>query len=143
MESVITLRKNNLMQNGICIYEDQFGNSVFMQKEDDKKDGTSSFVAKLRFSDKSIKAEPLKVTIPVKDDEMGTMLHLDFHEGQRTGEDIDSAIDMYTKIVQRWINLLYDIAILKAPLSGESEAKERFDKLSEYDELKEFISLLT
>ncbi|MBP3279392.1 MAG: hypothetical protein J6M44_10600 [Butyrivibrio sp.] len=141
MEAIIKLRKSNLMGDGICIYEDQYGNSVFMKKEDSKDSG-EEFVAKLRFKDKSIKAKPITVTVPVKDDEMGTMLHIDYLEGEKAGDEIDSAIDMFTKVMQRWINLMYDIAMLRAPSSGEADAKARLEKLSKYEELSDFIGIL-
>ena len=140
MEAIITLRKNTIMQDGICIYEDQYKNSVFMQKEADK-DGRSSFVAKLRFNDKNIKAAPIKLSIPVENDTDGTMLHLDFMDGaNREGDDIDCAIDMFTKIMQRWINLMYDLAPIHPALASEEAAKDRFEKLSQYEELSDVLS---
>lgn len=144
--ATITLRKNTLMRDGICIYEDEYGNSVFMQK-DTTKDYSFDFVAKLRFKDKNVKAKPLNISIPIKEgDEDGAMLHLDYLDGvEHSGEDIDSAIEMYTLIVQRWINLMYDMVALKPSLAmhDEGRAKECLEKLAEYEELSEAIGMLT
>ncbi|MCR5671455.1 MAG: hypothetical protein K6G10_10655 [Butyrivibrio sp.] len=141
METPIMLKKNTLMENGICIYEDLFGNTVFMQKKGD--DDKTSFVAKLRFKNEKIKAQPLYITIPVSDDEKGTMLHLDYLDGaEKSGEDIDSAIKMLTQVVQRWINMMYDINAMKIGVDSEKTAKERLESLSEYEELSDLVGIL-
>ena len=136
-----SLKKNTFAQDGICIYEDGFGNTVFCKNESD--DAGYRFTAKLRFADENVKAEPLHISIPMVDDSEGANLHLDFLDGkEHGGEDIQGAIEMYTFIVQRWIDLMYDIAALRIGVQDDKDARKRLDNLADYEEIDEVVRLM-
>lgn len=147
----INIKKNDFLNQGIVIYEDSYGNSVFMKREfGDNKEG---FVAKLRPADKNVKAESIHVSVPVADDEMGTNLQLHFLDGQQhNGEDMSSAIRMFTEVMQRWINIMYDIRFMQTDnkmllranqnLSEEDVCRYKLMQLGEYEELQSLNNLI-
>ena len=151
-EHGITIVKNTFLADGRVIYEDGFKNRVVARREE-APPGMDKFFIRLMFDDKNIKAAPLYVTIPTKDGESGQMLHLDYLNGhERKGKDIDSGIDMLTLLVQRWINLLYDIKFLQADpkllqkayegATDEDIAYTKYHYISDYEELSELIEAI-
>jgi hypothetical protein len=75
------LTDNKLIEEGYCKYEDNFGNKLFIKKED------LSFTAKLRFKREGITAYPLKISYPPKNGETG----LDFKYDYVKGTDLNMA----------------------------------------------------
>ncbi len=151
----ISVRKNTFTTDGIIIYEDRYGNSVFCQRENTDKEGTYDFKARVRFSDKNVKAETIHISIPIEEGIEGQNLKLNYLDGRvHDGEDVAAAIEMYTFILQRWIDLMYDISFLQTDarvlaraaglgtdkMSLESVAKAKLDQISEYEEISDVIS---
>lgn len=103
------ITENTFLDNGICKYEDEWGNNLFMKRKGD------GFVAKLRFADENVKAKPLYYD-PHQDPPIdGAYLHLDFLDGRnRDDEELTNAIRGFTEIVQRWIRMLSDIILFGA-----------------------------
>ncbi len=147
----ITLKKSAFYQEGICIYEDNYGNSVFCQREESDRPNEQKFKARLRFADKDVKADTLHITVPVIDGSEGQSLHLDYKPGTDLDrEDIQAGIKLYTFSVQRWIDIMYDILFSRADssilqqanpgASKEDVAREQLSRLSEYEELNDIVT---
>ncbi len=143
-EHGIEITRNDFCSSGVCKYKDSYDNSVFARRTDD------GFVVKLRFADKEVKAEPIYVSVPIKEDEEGTTLHLDYpgHKNLET-EDIQKAIYMLTVITQHWINMLLDIRCLGIDnqavaesnnMTIEDVAKIKVTSLYEYEELTDLVN---
>ena len=151
MEAItIKLIKNEYGINGRCVYEDDYGNRLHMFKKEPPVDNAMGFTAKLRFKDSAVKADIIKVSLPVKEGE-GANLHINYLDGidKTESAEIQSAINMATTIIQRWIAMLSDIAMLKLSpeiarslnpsLSDEDIAKMKIDNLMEYEELSDIV----
>lgn len=146
------LVKNDYVNSGLCVYEDSYGNrlQMFREKSNDGSVWLNNFTAKLRFKNKNVRADSLKISLPLKDE--GTNLHLDFKDkvDRSHNPDVLSAISMITEIIQRWIAMSNDIALLNTPnelikknnpLWADDEInKHKMLMLSEYPELQELIT---
>ena len=150
-EHGITLEKNNFLERGVCTYSDTYGNKVVARREDSDKG--EKFCIRLKFADENVKAAPLYVTVPITDGSTGQMLHLDYCDGAvHNGPDIDSAVEMYTFLLQRWIDLMYDINFVHADPKYLLRANEgatmadvaytKYTYLSKYEELSELIKVI-
>ncbi len=139
------IKENTFMQRGIVKYEDEHGNKAFFRRE-----GERGFVGKLRFLDKSVKTSPLAVFVPIKENEKGQNLHVETDDGTKLErKDIVGGIDNFTILVQRWIDIMYEIYTLNN-LSYIKEANPSFtdkevwekkiEEMSQYEELKNAIN---
>nr|WP_297765934.1 hypothetical protein [uncultured Butyrivibrio sp.] len=150
----ISVRKNTFTNDGIIIYEDRCGNSVFCQRENIDKKGTYDFKARVRFADKNVKADTIHISIPIEEGVEGQSLKLNYLDGRvHDGEDVAAAIEMYTFVLQRWIDLMYDISFLQTDVrvhakalglddskaTLEEIAKAKLDQISEYEEISDAI----
>ena len=146
----IILKKSAFYTEGICIYEDEHGNSVFCKREDNEKPNEQSFKAKLRFANSSVKAGTIHVTVPVIDGTEGQNLSIDYPSGtDLESEDIQAGIKLYTFILQRWIDIMYDILFSKADVEliqranegaeKEDVAREQLSRLADYEELSDVV----
>lgn len=151
MDSItIKLIKSEYGLNGRCVYEDDYGNRLHMFKKEHPTDNVMEFTAKLRFKDNMVKADVIKVSLPVKEGE-GANLHINYLDGidKTESAEIQSAVNMATTIIQRWIAMLSDIAMLKLSpkfarelnpsLSDEEIAKMKIKNLMEYEELSDIV----
>ncbi len=129
---MFTLKKNNYNHNGVCIYEDEVGNSVFCRRS------ATGFVSKLRFADTAIKAEPLYTNIPLKDDIAGVKLRINYPKNVRF-EDYQPVIDAYNAIVDRWASMCYDLEIMQKRKSLGQSITEDINELRKYEELSGII----
>ena len=129
-----------------CKYKDEYGNTCYMRRSE------SGIVAKLRFADKRVTAPSLEISFPPKDDEFGVYLTLSC-DGEEVGQefldnlsdDISTGIQGFTEVLQRWMQMLYDIKFLEfdnSILLGANEGmtiddvyREKFDRISHYEEL--------
>lgn len=132
------LTKNLYTKNNTCTYEDEFANSVFIKRTE------SGFVSRLRFANENIKAKPIETKIPLDDDFEGADMHLDYRSDvDLESIDIASAIEDYTRLINYWIDLIYDMKILESH-KGMDEAiyKQDLEKLSSYEEMTEVLKSL-
>ncbi len=151
----ISVRKNTYTADGIIIYEDRYGNSVFCQRENTDKKSAYDFKARVRFADKNVKADTIHISIPIEEGVEGQSLKINYLDGRvHDGEDVAAAIEMYTFILQRWIDLMYDISFLQTDVrvlakaiglnddraSLEGLAKSKLDQISEYEEISDVVS---
>ena len=150
-DSGIFIKRNDFLSQGIIVYEDTYGNSVFMKREQEKD--REGFVAKFRPSDKNVKAESIHVGVPIKSTDEGTMLHLDYLDGViHDGEDVKAGISMFTELVQRWINLMYDIRFMQSNnkfllrtndgCTEDDICRFKLMQLGQYEELKAIMELV-
>lgn len=142
------ITKNEFLEKGICRYTDEFGNAAFL-----KRKGEQSFVAKIRFSNSNVKASPLEIDLPLKQDneDSGGYLHIDYRNDVDTNsKDIQDGILNFTNLVQRWISMLMDISFfgcdnkilmkIDKNVTEEMVYQQKLGYLSQYEELNSFIS---
>ena len=125
------LDANNYKKNGICIYKNNAGDSIFCKKKD------SGFVFKLRFADKRIIAEPLYIDIPIAETE-GISLKYKY-ETSISSDMYSDIIEDARNILYRWVSMCYDLSILEAKRLGGENIKEDVDDLRKYAELQNVI----
>ena len=155
-KSTFKLIKNDYINSGLCVYEDDFGNrlQMFRKKSNDGNEWLNSFTAKLRFKDKNVRANSLNINLPVNESDKGVNLHLDFLDKQDKSHtpDVQSAISMITEIIQRWIAMSNDIALFNTPnaviktynpaLSESDINKKKIALLTDYPELQDLLSYI-
>jgi len=134
-----------------CKYRDEYGNTCFMKR------GENCIIAKLRFSDTRISAEKLVIPFPPKEGDLGVSLFLqcDGREVDQTFLDnlkpeTEAAIGYFTTIIQRWIQMMYDISFLSVDNNILLQANEtasledvyhtKFEAIRVYEELQPVIS---
>ena len=131
------LTENEFLEKGVCRYEDNYGNRVMMKR------GEEGFVAKLRLRDENIKAEPLRISFPLK----GEGINLQLNQ-TCDAEDVKSGIDGFVNLVQYWISMESTIRLFNADnsyfrnqsdLSDEEIWKAKINALSQFVELKPLI----
>lgn len=138
---------NRFLNDGICRYKDEYGNILFLKRGEEH-----NFVASIRFANKNVTASPVYIEVPIVNPE-GTMLHLEYKDGidHQEDEDVKCAISGCSDIITKWINMMYDLIfsvadagfITKANdgrVSTEDIAKEKFARLSQYEELSQAIN---
>ena len=125
------LTDNKLIEEGYCKYEDNFGNKLFIKKED------LSFTAKLRFKREGITAYPLKISYPPKNGETGLDFKYDYVKGtDLNAEDVQSGLKSFSLMCQHWFDMMNIISMLS--LNDEIIAKslgippEQKDAISQY-----------
>ncbi len=129
---MFALKKNNYNNNGVCIYEDEAGNSVFCRRS------ATGFVSKLRFANTAIKAEPLYTDIPLKEDVAGVRLRINYPNDVNF-EDCQPIINAYGAIVDRWATMCYDLEIMQKRKSLGQPITEDINELQKYEELNGII----
>ena len=141
---MFNLVQNSFLDDGICKYEDGSGNSVFMKRKD------KGFVAKLRFSNSAIKANPITYDPDNIPDADGENMHLEYPAGTDiNAPEVTTAVQDFTVIVQRWIEMLADIVysgvdnrIAMELFNGAPDTdiwKDKMSRLSQYEELSPAI----
>ncbi len=131
------LVKNLYTENGRCTYEDEKNNSVFVKRTEE------GFVIKLRFADKNIKAKPLYVNIPIKNEEKGSSLHIDYPSYIDYMAVIEPVVNLFTDLVNHWINMVYDMLILESHKGMDPAILSTdIEKLKEYEELQGLVSAM-
>ncbi len=142
------LTTNRFLTEGMCKYEDEHGNRLFVKRNDD------GFVAKLRFSDPSVKAQPLYVALPVKEGTKGQYLHIDYHDGSKKATpDVGDAIQGFMEIVNRWIKMLDAVTFMQInpeivkkfnPKASEKDiANYKLMQIKEFEELIPAVSYIS
>ena len=140
---MFSLVKNEFLDKGICRYEDEYGNSVFM-----KRNG-QCFVGKLRFFNKNVKLDPVRYDPCNRSESGGFNTSIKFPEGVNIDDDdIKGGIDGFTAIVQRWVCMVSDISMFSSAqvgmaatdsmypgMTAEDVWKDRMTALTQYDEL--------
>lgn len=159
---MFSLIENRFVNEGICKYEDENGNRLFMKRTDD------GFVAKLRFANKDISADPFYVTIPLPDGYNGQNIRLNFLNKPQLSampaadpvipQDVNDAISCFHPVVTRWISMLSGMKCLETDnsliaryyndknpgekITGEDIAKNKLAFLGQFEELSELISVI-
>ena len=133
------LTLNRFLDDGVCKYADECGNTLYFRREED------GFVAKIRFCDKNVKSKPLYIKVPVKEGDDGWYLHLDYLNNAVPSEEVLSGIDGFTQIVNRWIAMLTCIKYVGIDnafyMNADNKATEndiirkKMSMISEYEEL--------
>jgi hypothetical protein len=142
------INQNDFLTQGRVTYIDDCGNTAFFKRDADKP---FKFVGKIRFANKNVSAEPMYVEVPIPDGTLGDTLRMKYKDGidHHLDADIAEGIDGFTVLVNRWIDIMYDIihstidqnmliGYLKdsAPgLTDEDVAREKMSRLSLYEEL--------
>lgn len=131
------LANNLYTKNGRCIYEDENNNSIFAKRTD------NGFVIKLRFKNDKIKTKPLYIDIPLKNEDEGTSLHVDYPSFIDYEKEVSTVIASFTDIVNRWINMVYDMMILESHKGMDvGILNSDIEKLKEYEEMEDIISAI-
>lgn len=145
---MFSLENNNFIDKNSCSYRDEHGNIAFMRKEDGR------IVAKLRFADKRIKSSAMNIPFPVNPGTEGDRLHLEYpNEGLLSKKDVKDGIDNFTQLINYWIHMLYDIALLNADnelfkkangkkYSAEDIARYKISRLLPYKELQPILKVM-
>ena len=139
------LTKNLFLENNKCWYKDEYGNTAIIIRRE------AGFTAKIRFVDKTVSAPPLQVNVPAKEGENGAFLKLNYLDGKdNKGVDVSGGIDNFTKLIQRWIDMLYDISFLSTNnaflqkanenVSEEDIAQYKMQLIGNYEELKPVLN---
>lgn len=138
------LKDNRFLKDGVCWYEDSFGNVARFTREQD------GFRIKLYLKEEGIKARAIRVHVPIPEGEDGATLHLDYEPGRNIeSESVIAAQRHIVDIINRWIYMLEDISlldmkssILQAANQGTTEediARHKFDRIAQYEELSEVV----
>lgn len=141
------LENNKFIESNYCTYIDEYNNKAYMRREKNK------IVAKLRFSDKRVRAKAMNIAFPVASDKKGDNIHLEYtDECLLSNKDIKAGIENFTQLINYWIYLLYDIALLdmkndifrkaNGNISDEQIAEYKFSRLLPYKELKPVLNSL-
>lgn len=139
---MFTIRKNEFFKDGTCKYKDEYGNCAYF-----KRTGDNSFEGSIEFINNKVKANPISVEIPIKEDQTGGYLHIDFASIEsRNEESVVQGIAYFGKLIQHWINMFYEISNFGglSPDSNNSanSASNSIAVLRYYDELRPFIDAI-
>lgn len=142
---MFSLTKNSFLKDGTCKYTDEYGNSVFVKRDGQK------FVARLRFGDKSVVAEPLYYDPFSAGKDDGAFINIKYPSGTpHDREDLAAAVQGLIMIVQRWIGLLTAIDSLQTNnhiigqgcgMSDEEVARKKLRLIFQYEELSELARI--
>ena len=135
------LKKNMFLENNTCNYVDEYNNTVFMKRTE------KGFVAKIRFANKSVTAEPLVVEAYAGDKKEGDYLDLHFSDQSvLSQEDVMQGLKSFTVLVEYWVNMIRDIKLLdlnnslflkaNPGMTDEDVARHKFSIISQYKELE-------
>jgi hypothetical protein len=142
------LTKNEFVTKGVCKYEDECGNKVFM-----KRDGKTEFVAKLRPRTAGIYIDEIHMDAFDNVNGVNLSIKTDF-PSQGVDEDTKKGIEGFVEIIKHWREMLAVVShvvnsdVLDNAAKGEDNRKA-FDliranvtMLNEYAELKPAIQKL-
>ncbi|MBO4847146.1 MAG: hypothetical protein J5525_12750 [Lachnospiraceae bacterium] len=147
---MFTIDKNEFLSSGKCWYKDEFDNTAFLKKED------NVIVGKLRFANKNVNVEPLRLEFPLNETE-GILLAYkgdSFSYLRSTNDDLTSVYtgqNNFTELVKVWIGLYYAIQTYTTPnevlMELDPNLKEKDDVyraklalIEQYEELKPLLN---
>lgn len=149
-DKMFQINSNQFITNGICKYEDEYGNTAFFRRDNEKE-----FTARLRFHNKNVQASSLHITLPIPENDKngGIYMKLDYLDGiPHEDEDITEGISEFTALVQKWISMLMDIQYMECNNGFLMKANEgvsiediyfhKLNLLSQYEELKPVLSAI-
>lgn len=139
---------NHIFKDGTIKYKDEYGNTIFIRREADG----DSFTAKLRFSNKNVKAEANTFHYPFS--ESGVGVHLEYLDGEnhKNDESVREALQGYNEILQRWLSIMVVLKmvtgndmLLKAANPDASEediSRYKMEQLAKFEEFREMVEAL-
>lgn len=142
------LENNNFIDKNSCSYKDEHGNTAYMRREKER------IVAKLRFADQRITTSPMNIPFPVNSGTEGDQLHLEYSDRNiLENKDVKDGISNFTQLINYWIHMLYDVALLDAnnelfkkandqSLSAEQIAEYKVSRLLPYKELQPILKTI-
>ena len=147
METNFKLTDNHFIQSGVCYYRDEFGNEIRITRQPD------GFAVKPIFANKIVTAPGIFVKYPIPEGEKGVHLKMNYSDFVNLeAPDILSMQKGLIALIDRWINLMSDIALLdindrvimeKNPGSTLEDAQHfKITRLSVYEEMQDFLGKL-
>lgn len=158
------IKKNDFLNNGICVYEDEHGNTILMKRFTDfeEKDG---FTARVRFKEGRIIVKADKIEYPLNRESGGMSLNLETPVGYQVTKEESEVLQAYADKILYWDDMICAIKMLQcedeyfknvmcdnAKSDEEKEKFEEMDKddiseyklgiLSRFEELKDIVSMV-
>lgn len=129
--------KNNIPDKFDVFYEDEYGNRAHFEREE------GGFYMRLRPRNKAVVVPVVHVSLPLKSDDTGIHLKLQFsdHTDHGNDKDIKAMLDGAGELLSRWICLVSDVAVLNFNPSEmhikdpEAYARLKIESLLKYEEL--------
>ena len=146
--------RNTFISDGICRYEDEHGNKIFVRRwlgwKGDKEDG---FTAKLRFKDIPVTVSSFETAVPIKYEDMpnGFPIRLDFPAGYDIStKEIQSVLQEFSDMIVHWDSMLAAIRMMNCDnrllmmaypdaKSEEEIQTAKINNLYQYPELQDTI----
>ncbi|MGN0240064.1 MAG: hypothetical protein ACI4CS_00095 [Candidatus Weimeria sp.] len=134
---MFTLKENNILKDFSCKYEDSYHNRLRLARKG------NGFYAKLKFGNSAVSMPVIRVSFPLKDDETGINVNINFSDGHNHSgdEDVKEALSGTEELVNRWICMMLDIQAFELGLKtcGEDAKKDLIKSLKKYEELAPVI----
>lgn len=141
---MFNLTKNEFLEKGKCEYQDQYENIIVVARKEDN----SGFWTRIKFADKRVTAKVINIKMPIEDFSGGNMLHLDYtRDVDLNSPNIQSGIQGLTELIDRWIDMLYDIKRLEMNnawiikenpgMTEDNVAQWKLSQLANYEELRD------
>lgn len=134
--------KNNIPDVFECYYQDEYKNRAHLKRED------GGFYIRIKPANRNVTIPVIHVHLPIEDGQKGVDTKMTFADGTDHSKDTDveAALSMAGELINRWIGLISDVAILgfnpeKMHINDpEAYARLQIDTLLKYEELKDIGS---
>ena len=114
------LTENDFLNRGICKYEDENKNTIFMKRMDDYENN-DGFTAKLRFHQGDLKISPVTVHYPMDRSKGGLSLDINKPDGYSITDEEYRVLEEFTNKTIYWDNMIYNIKLLQLDNSNIRE----------------------
>ena len=135
--------KNNIPNVFECYYRDEYENRAHLKRED------GGFYIRIKPANRNVVIPVIHVQLPIQDGAKGVDTKMIFTDRTDHSDDPDvkAALSMAGELINRWIGLVSDVAVLGFDPSRmhvndpEAYARLQIDALLKYEELKDIGSI--
>lgn len=149
---MFTIVKNTFINDGICKYEDEHGNTMFFKRWIYSRN-EEGFTAKLRFKAHPIKVASYEAAFPIdyEKNKQGFKINMEYPKGyDLTQESVQNVLAEFSNMIVHWDSMIHAIKLLecnnKLLMKQYPEAKSeeeiqvaKINNLYQYKELNSFI----
>ena len=139
------LTKNEIMDTGLCIYKDEYGNVAKFKRVIEEG---FNFTAKFTSVNGAMKTLPLKVEMPAAIKMDGVSLNFEKIDAERVCDDDKKALQEFVDLISRWISMMNLMSnfILVSGIDNQEKKHEMYNEivgnLKQYNELEQMFKIL-
>ena len=157
------LIENDFLNRGICKYEDESKNTIFIKRMNDYENN-DGFTAKLRFNQGDLKISSVVVHYPMDRSRGGLPLDINKPNGYCITKEEYRVLEEFVSKVVYWDDMIYNIKLLQLDnnamkeillsnavnsdeihkiekMTDEEFAKEKLRKIVQFEELKSIMEM--